>query len=126
MRWVQDGEELLDYLLRRGDYADPAESPDPDLVLLDLNMPRKDGRAALREIREDDRLRRLPVIVLTTSDAERDVYSSYDLGANSYIIKPNSFDAFCEVMAQVTNYWFNVVHLPYGGLIERDGIAPST
>lgn len=126
LRWVQDGEELMDYLLQRGEFKDPAESPPPDLVLLDLNMPRKDGRTVLREIKEDPRLRCLPIIVLTTSDADHDIETSYELGANSYIIKRDSFKAFRDVMEQVTAYWFGVVRLPEAAPAGRTSDAPST
>src|ERR687893_1855302 len=88
LRFVVDGEELMDYLKRRGRYADPALSPRPGLILLDLNMPRKDGREALREIKADPSLRQIPVVVLTTSKAEEDIYGTYDLGVNSFITKP--------------------------------------
>src|SRR5215211_1811341 len=88
LRFVEDGEELLDYLYRRGRYSEPGAAPTPGLILLDLNMPKKDGREALREIKADADLRRIPVVVLTTSKAEEDIYRTYDLGANSFITKP--------------------------------------
>src|SRR5574340_1676975 len=88
VHWVKDGEELLDYLYRRGNYAKPEESPIPGIILLDLNMPRKDGREALKEIKSDPGLRKIPIIVLTTSKAEEDILRSYDLGVNSFIRKP--------------------------------------
>lgn len=112
IREVADGEELLDYLHRRGKYADAAESPTPGLVLLDLNMPRKDGREALREIKTDPTLRRLPVIVLTTSKAEEDIYRTYDLGVSSFITKPVSFSALVDIMKTIGKYWFEIVELP--------------
>jgi CheY-like chemotaxis protein len=112
LRSVEDGEELLDYLRRRGRYADPEESPRPGLVLLDLNMPRKDGREALREIKDDPDLRRIPVVVMTTSKAEEDVLRSYDLGANSYITKPVTFERLVELMKVMGRYWFELVELP--------------
>jgi CheY-like chemotaxis protein len=111
-RFVQDGDELLDYLYHRGQYADPASSPTPGLILLDLNMPRKDGREALREIKADPDLRRIPVIVLTTSKAEEDIYRTYDLGANSFITKPVSFDGLVTVMRDIGRYWIEIVELP--------------
>ncbi len=114
LRFVVDGEELMDYLLRRGDYADPASSPRPGLILLDLNMPRKDGREALREMKADPELRRIPVIVLTTSKAEQDVLSTYDLGANSYIVKPVTFAQLVSTMKTIGEYWFEIVALPGG------------
>jgi len=92
LRFVENGEELMDYLMRRGQYADPETSPKPGVILLDLNMPRKDGREALREIKSNPELRSIPVVVLTTSKAEEDIYRSYDLGVNSFITKPVTFD----------------------------------
>jgi CheY-like chemotaxis protein len=112
LRFVFDGEELMDYLKRRGKYEDPASSPRPGLILLDLNMPRKDGREALREIKEDPQLRSLPVLVLTTSKAEEDVYRTYNLGVNSFITKPVSFDALVAITRDLGRYWFEIVELP--------------
>jgi len=97
-RFVEDGEELLDYLKRRGKYADPKDSPRPGLILLDLNMPRKDGREALQEIKADAGLRHIPVVVLATSRTEEDIIQSYDLGANSYITKPVTFGGLVEAL----------------------------
>ncbi len=115
LRFVEDGVELLDYLCRRGKYSDPASSPFPGLLLLDLNMPRKDGREALKEIKSDPRLKHLRVIVLTTSKAEEDVYKSYDLSATSYITKPVTFAALIEVIKTLGKYWLEIVELPNGG-----------
>lgn len=112
LRCVNDGEELMDYLLRRGKFSDPAMSPTPGLILLDLNMPRKDGREALKEIRADERLRRIPVVVLTTSQAEEDIYRTYDLGVNSYITKPVTLVSLVELMKILSTYWFEIVRLP--------------
>jgi CheY-like chemotaxis protein len=112
LRFATDGEDLMDYLMRRGRYADPAESPRPGLILLDLNMPRKDGREALKEIKADPDLRRIPVVVLTTSKAEEDIYRTYDLGANSFITKPVSFDGLVNVMRDIGRYWIEIVELP--------------
>ena len=112
LRFVEDGEELMDYLRRRGRYEDPASSPRPGLVLLDLNMPRKDGREALREIKTDPALRRIPVVVMTTSQADCDVARSYDLGANSYVTKPVTMDSLVEVLSALGRYWFEIVQLP--------------
>jgi len=112
LRSVEDGEELLDYLRRQGRYADPETSPRPGLVLLDLNMPRKDGREALREIKADPDLKRIPVVVMTTSKAEEDVVRSYDLGANSYITKPVTFERLVELMKVMGRYWVEFVELP--------------
>jgi CheY-like chemotaxis protein len=116
LRFVEDGEDLMDYLHRRGPYADPKSSPRPGLILLDLNMPRKDGREALREIKTDPALRRIPVVVMTTSQADQDVARSYDLGANSYVTKPVTMDSLVEVLRALGRYWFEIVELP-----ELDG-----
>jgi CheY-like chemotaxis protein len=112
LHFVEDGEELLDYLLRRGKYAALADSPRPGLILLDLNMPKKDGREALKEIRANPDLRKIPVVVLTTSRADTDISRIYELGANSFISKPVSFDSLVEVMKILGRYWFEIVELP--------------
>jgi CheY-like chemotaxis protein len=112
LRFVEDGEQLLDYLRRRGRWADPALSPRPGLVLLDLNMPRMDGREALAAIKSDPELRRIPVVVLTTSRAESDVARAYDLGANSFITKPASFGGLVDAMRVLGRYWMDIVQLP--------------
>jgi len=112
LQFVENGEELLDYLCRRGKYASPSDSPRPRLILLDLNMPRKDGREALREIRSDPELRRIPVVVLTTSKADTDIGAIYELGANSFISKPFQFEALVNVMKVLDQYWFKTVELP--------------
>jgi len=112
IRCVTDGEDLMDYLHRRGKYVPPAEAPRPGLILLDLNMPKKDGREALREIKSDPELRQISVVVLTTSKAEEDIYSSYDSGASSFISKPVSFEGLVEVMKGLGRYWFEIVDLP--------------
>jgi CheY-like chemotaxis protein len=109
---VTDGEDLMDYLHRRGKYAPPAEAPRPGLILLDLNMPKKDGREALREIKSDPQLRQISVVVLTTSKAEEDIYSSYDSGASSFISKPVTFEGLVDVMKGLGKYWFEIVDLP--------------
>jgi CheY-like chemotaxis protein len=109
---VTDGEDLMDYLHRRGNYAPPVEAPRPGLILLDLNMPKKDGREALREIKSDPELRQISVVVLTTSKAEEDIYSSYDSGASSFISKPVTFEGLVEVMKGLGRYWFEIVDLP--------------
>jgi CheY-like chemotaxis protein len=111
---VNDGEELMDYLRHRGKHAPPAVSPRPGLVLLDLNMPRKDGREALREIKSDPELRSIPVVILTTSKGEEDIERGYNLGANSFITKPVTFDGLVESLRVATEYWFQVVQLPHG------------
>jgi CheY-like chemotaxis protein len=110
--FVQDGVELLDYLRRQGRFANPIEAPPADLILLDLNMPRKDGREALAEIKSDPHLRYIPVVVLTTSKAEEDIMRSYDIGAASYITKPVTFDGLVEAIKQLKQYWVQIVRLP--------------
>jgi CheY-like chemotaxis protein len=110
--FVVDGIELMDYLHRRGGYAHLAESPLPGLILLDLNMPRKNGREALDEIKRDEKLRKIPIVILTTSKAEEDLLASYNLGANSFIVKPVTFDKLVEVIRAVTDYWLCIVTLP--------------
>jgi CheY-like chemotaxis protein len=112
LRFVEDGEQLMDYLQRRGAYSDPQTSPVPGLILLDLNMPRKDGRTALQEIKNDANLRKIPVVVLTTSKAEQDIVRSYDLGVNSFITKPVTLAGLVEVVTALGKYWFEIVDLP--------------
>ena len=112
LRTVIDGVDLLAYLRREGEYSDPASSPRPGLILLDLNMPRMDGREALAEIKADPELRSIPVVVLTTSKAEEDVVRSYDLGVNSFITKPVTFLGLVEVMKIFSRYWLEIVDLP--------------
>jgi CheY-like chemotaxis protein len=112
LRFVVDGEELLDYLHQRGKYAPPADAPKPGLILLDLNMPRMDGREALRQIKADPEFRQIPIVILTVSEAEEDILRSYDLGANSYISKPVTFAGLVKVMSDVGRYWFEIVELP--------------
>ncbi|HTR44055.1 MAG TPA: response regulator [Pseudomonadales bacterium] len=109
---VEDGEELMDYLLRRGKYESMKGDPLPGLILLDLNMPRKDGREALKEIKAHPDLRRIPIVVLTTSKAEEDILRSYDLGVNSYVTKPVTFKSLVELIKVLGRYWFEVVELP--------------
>ncbi|HEX7183155.1 MAG TPA: response regulator [Thermoanaerobaculia bacterium] len=115
LRCVEDGEELLDYLHQRGKYAGESAAPRPGLILLDLNMPKKDGREALREIKADPSLRQIPVVVLTTSKAEEDVFRSYDLGANSFVTKPVTFQSLVELMKTLGRYWLEIVELPGQG-----------
>ena len=112
LREVEDGDELIDYLRRRGRYANPSESPRPGLILLDLKMPGRGGLQTLEEIKKTNVLRRIPVVVLTTSSAEEDITGAYDLGANSYIIKPSSFSTLVEMMQALEKYWLDVVGLP--------------
>ena len=109
LSFVNDGEELMQRLRKEGKYAD---APLPDILLLDLNMPRKDGREALKEIKSDPDLHQVPVVVLTTSDADEDIVRSYDLGANSYIQKPVTFDKMVEMIEALGKYWLGVVKLP--------------
>ena len=109
---VCDGEDLLDYLRREGQYAPPAKAPRPGLILLDLNMPRKDGREALKELKADPRFRQIPVVVMTTSKADEDILQSYDCGASSYIPKAVTFDNLVSVMKALGLYWFEIVELP--------------
>jgi CheY-like chemotaxis protein len=106
---VADGVEALAFLRREGEYAD---APRPDLVLLDLNLPRKDGREVLQEIKNDPELRTIPVVVLTTSEAEEDILRSYELHANAYVTKPVDFDRFIEVVRQIDEFFVEVVRLP--------------
>jgi CheY-like chemotaxis protein len=112
VQFVEDGVELLDYLHRRNKFAAPASAPRPGLIILDLNMPRKDGREALKEIKANPEWQRIPVVVLTTSAAETDVAKVYSLGANSFISKPVAFAALVGVLRTVVEYWFKVVLLP--------------
>src|SRR5580698_3972160 len=112
IRFVANGEELMEYLRKQGKYAPPAEAPRPGLILLDLNMPRKDGRTVLQEIKGDPSLRTIPVVVLTTSKADEDVYKSYDLGVNSYIVKSVTFEALVDILQTLEKYWFEIVELP--------------
>jgi CheY-like chemotaxis protein len=115
IHFVEDGEQLLDYLLRRGQFTSMAKDPLPGLILLDLNMPRKDGREALKEIKAHPDLRRIPIIVLTTSKAEEDILRTYDLGVNSYITKPVTFASLVEIIKVLGRYWFEIVELPGAG-----------
>ena len=121
LRLVSDGEELMEYLQHRGKYSDPADSPAPGLILLDLNMPKKDGREALQEIKASPELRRIPIVVLTTSKAEEDILRSYDLGASSFITKPVTFEGLVHTVQQLEQYWFAVVELPMAPPVSRDG-----
>ena len=112
LHFVEDGEELMDYLNRRGKYTALKSAPYPGLILLDLNMPRKDGREALREIKADSELRRIPIVVLTTSKAEEDIYRTYELGVSSFITKPVTFEGLVDLMKTLSKYWFEIVQLP--------------
>ncbi len=112
LEFVSNGEELLEYLLHKGKFSDKKAFPLPGLILLDLNMPKKDGREALKEIKDHPELRRIPVVILTTSKAEEDVIRTYNLGVNSFINKPVSFDGLVEVTGTLGKYWFEIVELP--------------
>ena len=110
--FVKDGVELMDYLCLRGHFADGGEYPRPGLILLDLNMPRMDGRDALRAIKNDEKLRSIPVIVFTTSKAEEDIVRSYNLGVNCFITKPVTYTGLVKVVTQLNSFWFELVQLP--------------
>lgn len=109
---VENGEELMRYLHREGEYSDPEDAPRPGLILLDLNMPRMDGREALRKIKSDPELRRIPVVVLTTSEAEQDILQSYDLGVNAFVTKPVTFEGLADAVQALGEFWFDIVKLP--------------
>ena len=110
--FVEDGEDLMNYLHRKGKYETEITAPKPGLILLDLNMPRKDGREALKEIKADEKLRRIPIVVLTTSAAEEDIISSYELGVSAYIRKPVTFDGLISVIKSIGKYYVEIVELP--------------
>jgi two-component system response regulator len=112
LRFVENGVELMDYLFRRDKYADPESSPRPGLILLDLNMPKMDGREALREIKADPRLKNIRVVIMTTSKAEEDILRTYDLGAASYVAKPVTFTGLVDVIKTLGKYWLEIVELP--------------
>ena len=112
LQFVENGEELMDYLQHRGKFSDKDKYPAPGLILLDLNMPKKDGREALKEIRADPHLRLIPVVVLTTSKAEEDILKTYDLGVSSFITKPVTFTSLVGMMKTLSDYWFEIVELP--------------
>lgn len=112
LRFVEDGEELISYLRREGRFAKPGEAPYPGLILLDLNMPKMDGREALRMIKADPLLQRIPIVVLTTSKAEEDVVRTYDLGVSSFITKPVTFEGLLNVVRVLNQYWIEIVQLP--------------
>jgi len=112
MQFVENGEELLDYLHNRGKFSDKEKYQLPGLILLDLNMPKKDGREALKEIKADPHLRLIPVVVLTTSKAEEDILKTYDLGVSSFITKPVTFASLVDMMKTLSDYWFELVELP--------------
>ena len=109
LHWAQDGVEALEFLRREGKHA---KAPRPDIILLDLNLPKKDGREVLSVIKNDDQLKHIPVVVLTTSKAEEDVVRSYNLHANCYVKKPTDLDEYMEVIRACENFWLHVVRLP--------------
>jgi CheY-like chemotaxis protein len=113
---VANGRDLLDYLYRQGKYRTEETAHQPDLIFLDLNMPGKDGREALKQIKADTELKLIPIVILTTSKAKEDVLESYGLGANSFITKPASFKSLCKVLKTVVTYWFDTVKLPASSL----------
>lgn len=115
LHFVHDGEELLDYLLHRPPYEDEVRYPLPGLILLDLNMPRMDGREALQAIKSDPRLRAIPVVILTTSSAEEDIVCSYNTGGNSFISKPVTYTGLLDVVKTLRRYWLEIVELPNDG-----------
>jgi len=115
VRFVSDGEELMKYLRHEGLYSNQESNPLPALILLDLNMPKLDGREALQTIKSDPLLRHIPVVVLTTSKADEDIARCYREGANSYITKPVTFEGLVEVLKSLKNYWFEMAELPEGG-----------
>jgi len=111
LHWAKDGVEAMDFLYRRGKFSD---APRPDIILLDLNLPKKDGREVLQEIKADERLMRIPVVILTTSKAEEDVLKTYTLHANCYVTKPVDLEQFIKVVQSIDNFWLTVVTLPDG------------
>lgn len=112
LRIVKDGQEALDYLLREGEYSDPATSPRPDLILLDLNMPRVDGKQVLKRLKAYPDLDHIPLVVMTTSTQEEDILRSYDLGCNSFVQKPVDINRFVNAVRELGHYWFELVTLP--------------
>jgi len=112
LHFVEDGEQLMDYLYHRGKYTELSNVPLPGLILLDLNMPKKDGREALEEIKADPDLRRIPIVVLTTSKAEEDILRTYDLGVSGFVVKPVTLETLVSIMKTVSKYWFEIVEPP--------------
>jgi CheY-like chemotaxis protein len=111
--FVEDGEELLDFLRNKGKFSDKKKYHTPGLILLDLNMPKKDGREALKEIKADEALKMIPIVVLTTSKAEEDILKTYNLGVSSFITKPVTFRSLVDIMTTLSKYWFEIVALPH-------------
>lgn len=115
---VKDGEELLDYLHHRHQYSEKAIAPRPDLILLDLYLPKMDGKQAIQAIKSDPQLRRIPIVVLTYSKSEEDIRASYELGASSYLAKPMNFELLVEAVNTLGDYWFDIVELPPTNTLE--------
>ncbi len=111
LHFARDGEELMEYLQHKGKYNE-SNAPKPGLILLDLNMPKKDGRECLREIKSDPSLKHIPVVILTTSRDEQDIFKSYNLGVNSFIVKPVTFQELLNIVIKLNMYWFEIVKLP--------------
>jgi CheY-like chemotaxis protein len=118
LHFVVNGEEVMDFLLNRGRFSDKELYPKPGLILLDLNMPKKDGREVLKEIKKNPQLKSIPIVILTTSKAEEDILRTYDLGVNSYITKPVSFNSMVEVVKSFSKYWFEIVSIPYSIVVK--------
>ncbi len=116
LHWSKDGVEALEFLRNQGEFKD---APRPDIILLDLNLPKKDGREVLQEIKNDDKLKRIPVVILTTSKAEEDVLKSYNLHANCYVTKPVDLEQFIRVVKSIDTFWLTVVTLPNGEYVRR-------
>jgi CheY-like chemotaxis protein len=112
LEFVENGEDLMSYLHNRDKYEDKKKYPRPGLILLDLNMPKKDGREALKEIKEDPELKMIPIVILTTSKAEEDIFKTYNLGVSSFITKPVTFSSLVDIMKTLSKYWFEIVELP--------------
>jgi CheY-like chemotaxis protein len=112
IHFVEDGEDLMDYLYHRGKYKSTSTLSYPGLILLDLNMPKKDGREALKDIKSDPRLRHIPIVILTTSKSKEDVFRTYDLGANSVILKPLKYSGYLDILRTLRQYWFEMIELP--------------
>ena len=112
IRFVENGEELMDFLQHRNQYSQNKESFSSTIILLDLNMPKLDGRKALEEIKKNEALRKIPVLILTTSNIKEEIISAYNSGANSFIVKPFSFDFMVEIMRNIKNYWLETIALP--------------
>jgi len=112
LQLVNDGQEAMDYLLNKNSFSDKSAHPRPDLILLDINMPKKDGKQVLREIKSDANLKLIPVVMLTTSDQEKDIIDSYKLGVNSYISKPVRINDFVDAMSKLEDFWFSLSLLP--------------